>query len=191
MATKQADGTDVTLTSTDNNGGSIKANGTISGTFQATSVTQQKVGAFGSTVVDGDSADKALTAGTFAYDNESPVAKKLTNSLAGVSNDYLISGAADPSRIRSIHRQERVTTRRQTKAIREGEFNIYTGKFNSGFPVNVVDEFFDISTNSLSPTSTDDAASPSREVPGELTYVAGNTSTILVPKNDTYDSKTG
>jgi len=201
MATIQADGlTSVTKNSTDNNGGTVKANGDTSGTFQASSVAQNKVGVFGSTVVDNDSADKALDSGVFAYNNEQPVAKKITTALATVSNDYLRSGAAVPGIVRSIHRLEVVRTRRLTQAIRLNKFNRYTGKFEAGYPQgsNTPDEFYNISTGLLQPTSTDDAASPTREHPGELTYIGqsvsdGSTSvtdTIKVPKNDDYKPKT-
>jgi hypothetical protein len=180
MATKQTDGlSDVTSASTDNNGGTIKANGAVSGTFQATATTLEKTGVFGSTVVDNDSADKALSSGTFAYDNERPVAKKTTTTLAGVAEDFLQSGAAAPSTRRSIHKIESVRTRKLTTAIRTNKWNEYSGEFDSGYPETSTDSF-----------GTDDAANPTRNVPGELTYIAGNDNTILVPKNDDYKSRT-
>lgn len=187
MATKQANGSsDVTSTSTRNNSGTIKANGSVvSGVVASQNTVLQDVGVFGSTVVDNNSADKALSAGVFAYDNESPVAKKVTTSLAGVSNTVLRSGASDPSNIRSIHKLEVVRTRRQTSAIRAGKFNEFTGKFDAGFPVNEVDDFYDIATNTLSETSTDNAAAPTRQVPGELTYLVG-----VTPVNADYPEKT-
>jgi hypothetical protein len=51
--------------------------------------------------------------------------------------------------------------------------------------VNEVDEFYDVSTNTLSETSTDNAAAPTREVPGELTYLVG-----VAPVNANYPKKT-
>lgn len=188
MATKQIDGvTDVTPTSTDNNGGTVKANGLVSGTFQATATTQEKTGVFGSTVVDNNSADKALGAGTFAYDNERPVAKKTTTTLAGVAQDFLQSGASAPETIRSIHKIESVRTRKLTTAIRTNKWNEYSGEFDSGYPEVSVDSF-----------GSDNAANPTRETPGELTFIGqsvsdGSTSTvdtILVPKNEDYKPKT-
>lgn len=201
MATKQSDGlTDVTSGSTDNNGGTVKANGSTGGTFQASKVAQNKVAVFGSTVIDNDSADKALDGGTFAYDNESPVAKKVTTTLSGVANDFLRSGASAPGTIRSIHKVEVIRTRRLTQAIRLNKFNEYTGKFDLGYPQgsSTPDDFYNISTNSLQETSTDNAAEPTRDNPGELTYIGQSVSdgsttvsnTILVPKNDDYKSKT-
>jgi hypothetical protein len=176
MATVQTDGTSaVTATSTDNNGGTIKANGTVSGTFAASSVTQAKTGVFGSTVVDNDDADKALSAGTFAFNNNNPVGKKVTSSLSGVSNTVLLSGAGNPGGIRSIHKIESIKTRKLTTAIRENRYNEFTGEFDSGYPETSTDNF-----------GTDDAANPTMEVPGELTYRTG----AKEPVTDEYKAKT-
>jgi hypothetical protein len=176
MATVQVDGTSsVTTTSTDNNGGTIKANGAVSGTFSASSVTQSKTGVFGSTVVDNDSADKALSAGTFAFDNNSPVAKKITTSLSGVSNTVLLSGAGNPGGIRSIHKIESIETLKLTTAIRENRYNEFSGEFDAGYPELSTDNF-----------GSDDAANPTRSVPGELVYRTG----AKEPVTDEYKAKT-
>lgn len=176
MATVQVDGVSaVTSTSTDNNGGTIKANGTVSGTFAATSVVQEKTGVFASTVIDNDNADKALDSGTFAFDNQRPVGKKVTSSLAGVSNTVLLSGAGNPGGIRSIHKVETVTTRKLTTALRENRYNEVTGEFDAGYPEVVTDTF-----------DSDDAANPTMAVPGELTYKTGAAN----PVTDEYAAKT-
>lgn len=176
MATVQTDGTSaVTTTSTDNNGGTIKANGTISGTFTASSVTQAKTGVFGSTVVDNNDADKALSSGTFAFNNNSPVGKKVTSSLSGVANTVLLSGAGNPGGIRSIHKIESIKTRKLTTALRANKYNQVTGEFDAGYPQVVTDSF-----------GTDDAANPTRDFPGELQYMSGSTTPTL----DEYKAKT-
>jgi hypothetical protein len=176
MSTVQSDGvSSVTAVSTDNNGGTIKANGTVSGTFAASSLTQVDTGVFASTVVDNNDADKALSTGTFAFNNNSPVAKKLTGSLSGVNNDFLLSGASDPNNIQSIHKIESVRTRRLTSAIRQNKWNEYSGEFDSGFPVVAVDNF-----------GADDAANPTRSVPGELVYRTGSPNVV----QDNYKKKT-
>jgi hypothetical protein len=176
MATVQTDGTSaVTATSTDNNGGTIKANGTVSGTFATSNVTQAKTGVFGSTVVDNDYADKALSAGTFAFNNNNPVGKKVTSSLSGVSNTVLLSGASNPGGIRSIHKIESIKTRKLTTALRNNKWNEVTGEFDSGYPQISDDNF-----------STDDAANPTMEVPGELVYRTGSKE----PVTDEYKAKT-
>lgn len=188
MATKQIDGvSSVTSTSTINNGGVVRMNGaTTSDLVRSQSTPTERVGVFGSTVLDNDSADKALSSGEFAYNNESPVAKKVTSSLAGESNTFLLSGASDPSNVRSIHKLEVVRTRRLTTALRENRFNEVTGEFDSGYPVVAVDNFYDISTDSLVAGSTDNAAAPTRNVPGELVYKTGAPN----PVTDNYKAKT-
>lgn len=187
MATVQTDGASaVTATSTDNNGGTIKANGTASGTFAASSVTQAKTGVFGSTVVDNNDADKALSAGTFAFNNNNPVGKKVTSSLSGVSNTVLLSGAGNPGGIRSIHKIESVKTRKLTTAIRENRYNEFTGEFDAGYPQLSDDTFYNIAANDTSTLPVDQAANPTMEVPGELTYRTG----AAEPVSDDYKAKT-
>lgn len=178
MATQQVNGSAVTTSSTNNNGGSV-LNGGSTAELNSVDLGYSNVGVFGSSVADGTDTDKALSAGTFSYNNQSPVAKRLTKELSGVSNTYLQSGAAVPGNIRSIHKLEVLRTRKLTTAIRAGEWNIYSGKFGTA-PSVVVDTL-----------ATDDAANPTREVPGELQYMAGETShTVLTPTLDDYKEKT-
>lgn len=195
MATLQTDGTSpVTSQSSVNNGGTIRANGNVSsGVLSSVQTSRPDLGRFGSTVIDNNSADPALTSGAFAYNNDRPVAKKTTTSLAGVSNDVLLSAAGQPGLVRSIHRQEVVRTRRLATAIRLGRWNIFKGKFlnnqtqASQPPTVAVDPFWDNANNTTSVTSTDEAASPTRSVPGELVYRDGS----ALPVTDVYKPKTG
>lgn len=178
MAIQQVNGSAVTTSSTNNNGGSV-INGGSTTELNSVDLGYSNVGVFGSSVVDGTDTDKALSAGTFSYSNQKPIAKRVTEALSGVSNTYLQSGASVPGNIRSIHKLEVLRTRKLTTAIRAGEWNIYTGKWGTK-PSVVVDVL-----------ANDDAATPSRSVPGELTYVAGDTDhTVLKPETDTYKSKT-
>jgi hypothetical protein len=174
MSSLQVDGNPVTTSSTNNNGGSV-LNGGSTTILDSVDLGYSDVGVFGSSVVDGSDADKALSAGTFSYNNQSPIAKRVTESLSGVSNTYLQSGASVPGNVRSIHSIQSVRTRRLTTAIRAGEWNIYSGKFGTD-PVVAVDTF-----------TNDDAASPTRSVPGELTYKTG----APTPVQDDYKKKTG
>lgn len=160
----------------DNDGGAAsKITSTTSADMVGVAVARENVGVFGSTVVDGVNTDKALTAGTFAYDNESPVAKRVTQSLSTVTNNYLLSGAADPVQRRSIHKLEVLRTRKTTTAIREGYWNEFTGEFDPGYPLNVVDTL-----------ESDNAANPNRAVPGRVVF-AGQSSVSTV----NYSEKTG
>lgn len=173
MAIQQVDGNAVTLSSTNNNGGSV-LNGGSTAELTSLDLGYSNVGVFGSSVVDGTDTDKALSAGTFSYNNQSPVAKRLTDTISGVSNSYLQSGAAVPGNIRSIHKLEVLRTRKLTTAIRAGDWNIYSGQWTTE-PSIVVDTL-----------ESDDAASPSRNMPGELVYKTG----APVPVQDDYKPKT-
>lgn len=175
MATQQVDGSAVTATSTNNDNGSV-LNGGSTVVLNSVDLGYSNVGVFGSSVIDGDDTDKALSAGTFSYSNQRPVAKRITEELAGgVSNTTLQSGAAQPGLVRSIHKLEVVRTRRLTTAIRAGDWNIYSGTWAN--PVTVAVDTFD----------TDEAATPTRSVPGELVYKTG----APTPVQDNYKAKTG
>lgn len=185
MATVQTDGTSaVTSNSTKNNNGaamnvggsSVLANQALGAFFN---------GVFASTPIDNDSADKALSSGTFKFDNARGVVQRVTSTLAGgVSRDFLTHSADDAGNARSIHRQEVVRTTRTTTAIRAGYWNISSGGWSTT-PTTAVDLFWDISAGSTSATSTDQAASPSRSVPGELVYKLGQP----VPVQADYSAK--
>ena len=90
--------------------------------------------------IDNNDADKALSSGSFAYNSNSPVAKKLTTSLSGVSNTTLLSGAAQPGQRRKVNKIEGLTTSLVTTAIRNGDYNLTTGEFTTP-PSGSVDSF--------------------------------------------------
>lgn len=115
----------------------------------------------GSVVVDGDSADKAVSAGSFAYNNQAPVAKRLTKKLSGVANAVLLKAADQPALVDSIHEVEGVTTNKTATAIRAGYLNFYSGSWST--PPAVSSDSF----------GNDNAARVSRSNPGSLTYKAG------------------
>ena len=167
-------------------GGNGGAAARVSNTSKLDGVTVARydAGVFGSTVLDNNVADKALSSGTFAYNNQRPIAKRLTATISGVANTFLQSGAAVPSLVQSIHYAkvcgmgcvDGVRTRQLTSAIRQNKFNRYAGEFDAGYPVVTVDTF-----------GSDDAAQPTRAIPGELTYKSSS----LNPVNDVYKGKTG
>lgn len=170
------------------NGGSV-AKASDSSLLDGVQTSYYAAGVFASTVLDNNHANKAISAGTFAYNNKKPVAKRVSTTISGVSNNVLRSGAAEPTLVQSVHKiqvqgmgySEGVRTLKQTTAIRDGYFNIYTGKFDPGYPASSVD------TLSLAPTYQDVAANPTRVVPGALTYKGGSPN----PVNDDYKEKTG
>lgn len=173
MSTQQVDGSAVTSTSTKNKGGSVVNGGK---TTVLDSVSLGSAYVMGTLPIDGTDTDKSISGGAFAYNNAKPVAQRYTTALAGVANTALQSGADVPGQIRSIHKLEVLRTRRLTTALRANKYNRYTGAWDAGYPAVAVDTL-----------ANDDAATPSRAVPGELTYKTG----ALVPVNDEYSPKTG
>lgn len=162
MATVQTDGvSSITVTSTVNNGGTMVAHGTATA-LDTTSPAPEKVGVFGSTPVDNDDADKALSGGTFAHDHVKPITKRVTTELAGVASNVLDTTGSNPDLVRSIHKLETLRTRRITTAVRDNKWNEYAGVWESGYPVVAVDTL-----------ATDNAATPTREVPGSLSFLYG------------------
>jgi hypothetical protein len=190
MATQQTNGNAVTNSSTKNNHGTISSYGSSSGTFTMNRPSTDKSNV-GSTVIDGPNTDKANNAGVFAFHNTKPVAIKLTNSLATVSNDFLISGANDTNNFKAINYQlvdnsgvltDGVRTNQNTSAIRQGKFDIYSGKFDPGYPVVSEDAFL-----GSDGTSGDKAAKVSRQDQGSLVFIYGSPT----PVSQDYDEKTG
>jgi len=147
---------------------------------------------FASAPVDGDLttidyAEKADAAGVFAHNHVKPISALITDDngnaeLAGVVNNAIRSTGNDQDVIRSINKQETVLTRRWTTAVRHNKWNRYTGKFDVGYPVVNSDQFWNINGDSFSSTTTDNAANPTRDIPGELSYMQGG----KVPYSTTY-----
>jgi hypothetical protein len=162
MSTVQVNGSGVTATSTNNNGGAAINIGS-----SATLLDNRSLG---------NQAQYATSfpgASGVPYDNNSPIAIRYTTTLAGSANTFLRSGASDSSDT-TIHRIESIRTRRFTTAIRNGTYNVYTNTFST--PVS----------GSLDSFGTDDASRPTLAVPGELTYKTG----AKIPVNDEYAKKT-
>jgi hypothetical protein len=195
MATVQIDGSTAVTgtywsgTSTKNNHGVAVKTGSASSILSNRSVASPATTVFGSTVVPASStvndyATKALSAGTFRYNNQRPLARRLTTTISGVSNTVLRSGALVPSLVTTINRSrvrngsgnlvDGVRTRRDTTAIRAGNFNLYTGKFTVA-PTVAADTY-----------NSDSAATPTRDVPGQLVFRTGS----KVPVTRDYAAKT-
>lgn len=190
MATQQMNGSPVTSTSTKNYGGIVKTNGESSAPVSVENVVLESVNVFGSVVVDGAQSDKALSSGTFAFNNQKPVAMKISQELSGVPNNFLLSGANNVKDIRSIQYQQvkdgsvlidGVRTTQTTKAIREGRWDIYTAKFDVGYPQVSVDTF-----EGIDGVSGDEAAKVNRLNPGSLVYKLSKGT----PVSENYDKKT-
>lgn len=171
MATVQQGNSAVTTTSTVNNGGTAINIGT-SNVLDNRSLGTADLGVFGSTVVSGVNTVKSLDAGTFAYDSEGVIVR-VTDSLANVSNDFLVSAADSVEDARSIHQVSGIWITDKTSAIRNGAWNAYSGEFNPA------------TTGELVNFGTDAAANPTRSAPGELYFLAG----AKTPVTGAYSSK--
>lgn len=182
MATANVSGSDYTVppntkNSGANNDGGASTRITTTTLLDGVGVSRYNDDVFASTVVDNDSADKAISAGVFSHNHVKPVTKRVTTELAGVASDALKTTAGQPGLIRSIHKLEVLRTRRFTTAIRANKYNRYTGVWDAGSPVVAVDSL-----------ASDTAATPTRAAPGQLTYKLGQP--VPVSDND-YKAKTG
>jgi hypothetical protein len=149
-----------------NNSGSAINTGSSSKILVGKSLSDSAtaLGVVGSVVVDGTDTDKAVSAKVFAKNTSKPLAIRL---------DAPLNKAASSVR-RAVHKIEGVSTRRVATAIRAGNYNIYTGLFSVA--PTVADDSF----------GEDNAATPTSQVPGELTYKTG----AAKPVNDNYKAKT-
>lgn len=186
MANNQISGSASTSTSTDNNGSAMIGLGA-----NATNVTNVGLGrpvmsVFGSTVVNGDQTDPAVSGGTFAYNNNRGVIRRVTATVAGgvATNpaSFLTSGASHTNGRTSIHKIQSIGTSDIGTRIRAGDWNIYSGEFTTALTAGTLN-FHAIDGGA----NVDNAANVSRSAPGELTYRDGS----ALPVNDDYPEKTG
>lgn len=175
MAILQVNGDPVNATSTRNNGGAGVNTQSSSVLSNSVSLGFADVGVFGSVVVDGTDTDKAVDSSNFANSTQRPIAKRLTSELGGVNNLVLLSGAAQPHLVQSVNKLETILTLLQTTAYRDGRWNIFTGKYDSGYPLTSEDDFL-----------ADTEARASRTAPGNFSYKGGNP----VPVSESYPVKT-
>jgi len=121
---------------------------------------------------------KPISAGAFASQKEGEyIIRRFTNEIAGIASTLLNSGASDFGR-RSIHLKE---NRRTTLMVTAG-WNFATGQFLTS-PTEQLDAF-----------GNDDAARPTRAVPGELVFHShgpANEGALSKPLLDKYKAKTG
>lgn len=174
------------------NGGSVtRASNTNK--LDGVSISRYNTNVFASTVVATDSVSSA--GGTLAYNNQKPTAKRLTTKINGSNQSFLLSGASKPSLTQSIHQVKicgmtcvsGYRTTKVTSAIRSGKFNRYTGEFAVGYPQHSDDVFIGVDGYVSGTPTFDNAADPTRSVPGELTYKYGAPLAV----STTYKPKTG
>ncbi len=130
-----------------------------------------------------------MTAGSY-------VMKRVTTTLAGLSNTFLRSGAADLSSRRSIHKLETVRTHYVATALRAGQWSIVSGVFSSALvtsedaqtpsTTNQFNAFDQQAGRGATSGILDSAANPSQATPGELIIHHGSG----LPLNVDYQPRT-
>jgi hypothetical protein len=181
MATIQVNGAPVTSSSTRNNGGAAKR---VKNTYllDGLSVSGSTVGFVGSKVVVGVNTFKGLASGVFGYNSNAPVAKRYSITLSGYPNSVLRSGALVPSLIKGVHKVESVITLLQTTAIRAGKLNLYTGKFDVGYP-ELSNDTGTSGTGKMLVDSSGQYRDTATKSPGRLTFRTGS----KLPVNNSYE----
>ncbi len=177
MATKQTDNTAVTATSTKNDGGAainVGTKTTLLDNRQSSSVHEAN-GVFASTPFDDDNADEARSAGTFAFNNDRGVIRRVTTKLSNVSNTILQSAAAVPANVQNVHATTGTLITDLTTAIRDGRWNAFSGSFVPA--LSGVDANF----------GADNEATVSRSNQGQFSYKDGSPLVI----EDDYPAKNG
>lgn len=113
-----------------------------------------------------------------AFNGGDQVIVRVTDDLAGVSNDYLIGGASNSANAgQSIHQVQTVNTYFYKTAVRTGGWNEYSGVFDPAVTVAATGAWDigltgDVSA-AVATSGTDNAANPTQDVPGELQYRDG------------------
>jgi hypothetical protein len=137
MSIQQVNGDPVTSSSTNNDGGSAIRVGSTNKMSSISSANTINTGG----IVNNNHIDPILEDGVFANNNFNPVGKKITNNLAGIENDYLLSGALRADLVTGINSIESRLTTQNTSAIRENKYDRLTNSFSEGFPVVSNDNF--------------------------------------------------
>jgi hypothetical protein len=150
MSTATSAGADYTVppnvkgSGASNNHGAATRVGSSSSNFTNVSTARTQRELHGSTVIDGENTDEALSASVIAYNNQRPVGMRVSSTVSGQSNTALLSGANVPGAIRSIHKREAYKVNKIATAYRNGYWNPSYGKFQTygtysrtGFTVTV------------------------------------------------------
>lgn len=119
-----------TASGSNSNHGAAARVGSTTTLLDNVSVTRAQSDVFGSTVVDGNDTDEALSASTIAYNNQKPVAMRYSTTISGQSNTVLRGGANVPGLLRSPHKREAYKVSKRATAYRKGYWDPYAGKFS-------------------------------------------------------------
>ena len=169
----------------DNDGGNIRAAGTVPGDGTLTGLVSTNPLGEGNpiiTIVSGASLaspTKGITAGTFNAGN-AQVLERVTDTIASISNTTLLHGSSNSANNgtgvlgnKSQQRQYFYKT-----AVRNGGWNIFSGVFSPAV-TSSYSGVWNISAGvdnsaTMRTSGTDVAAYPTQDVPGRLTFMYGN-----------------
>ena len=112
-----------------NNHGAAAKVGTATTLLDNVAISKDNTGVFGSTVVDGDDTDKAVSAGSIAHNHVKPISQKITTEIAGQASSVLLSTANDPSQLRSINKRESYKVSKRATGYRSGAWDQYSGVY--------------------------------------------------------------
>ena len=147
----------------------------------------------GSASGNGVSAELPKSAGNFATMTPGQyIMRRAASSdgvfrIAGVEDNTLRSGASDYGIRRSINARTVVRGPLTATAVRNNQWSVFSGAWITD-PTASTDGLGDVS--GLTTGGVDHAVTPTGLIPGELVYIAGNSATILVPKQDDYKVRT-
>ena len=184
MAEQQVDGTAVTTSSTDNNGGATLGIGADATNMKNVAKGRHNQTVFASTVVDGVETDKAVAGGTFAFDNNRGVIRRVNTTVAGgVAAPAALQSASSANGLRrKFHSNETNKYSNIGSGMRAGNYNVTTGKFDPAL-VATSNDFHATDGGS----TIDQAVADSRSRPGQLVYRDGSGTPVL----DDYSAKNG
>lgn len=177
----------VTSSSTRNNRGIVRHGGNAAASGKLVNkLPGEVINDFTQRVFSSTQVGKALSSGTLAY-RVGGVIRRVTTSLSGVANTKLLSGGSDFGRMRSIHKLEATRfsflSGRSWSVDSDGRV-VYTHTTTAG---GANGGWWSISGNADGTSSTDDAATPTRSIPGELVYKSMKNA----PVTANYTAKTG
>jgi len=173
-----------TATSTDNNGSAVFGIGADATNVKNVAKGRTNQTVFASTVVNGDQTDEAVSGGTFAFDNNRGVIRRVNTTVAGgvAAPAALQSASSANEGRRKFHSNETNKYSNIGSGMRAGNYNVTTGKFDPAL-VATSDDFHATDGGS----TIDQAVADSRTRPGQLVYRDGSGT----PVRDDYSAKNG
>lgn len=175
-----------------NNGATVLYGGDVGDNAPVTNAPDRSIlghhsGKHGAVVVQSANlgTHKGYSAGTFAYRMEAGkvVGMRMAESISGVANDILLSGAGDFGR-RNVHWIEK------HRRLHITSWDYVTGAATKGGNAGDAANFHNVRGSG----HIDDAAHPTRAIPGELVYTdhgLAKSGSLAVATQADYDEKTG